>query len=380
VSLSYHLVITGIIGLMTLVALINIASIRRLGRRRAPRMFPLVSILLPARNEAKTIGMCLSMLTDQDYPQYEIVVLDDNSDDATADIAAQWARTDKRVRLVRGAPLPEGWVGKCFACHQLSAIARGELLLFVDADTVHTRHSVRAAVAAMEMTDAGLLTVIPHQVMRSFWEKLILPLLHFSTFCFLPLPLVRWSGNPKLAMANGQFMMFRRSVYDMIGGHKAVRSAMVEDVWLSRRVKEFGSSLSIMDGGEVVSCRMYSSFAGIWDGFSKNLFAGFSYSLPAISAMVLFNLLTSVAPFLFLPAAWGTPAFPIVAAQVLLLLVIRVALALRFRMSVWVTFLHGVAMLMLIGIALNSCRWVLAAGGARWKGRRYDFRNQPMMP
>lgn len=377
-SIPYHLIIAGILGLMTIIALVNIASLRGLDRRRMPRTFPLVSVLLPARNEARTIGVCLSMLTDQDYPHYEIIILDDNSDDDTADITAQWARSDKRVRLVRGAPLPEGWVGKCFACHQLSGIARGDLLLFVDADTVHTRHSISAAVAAMETTDAGLLTVIPHHVMGSFWEKLILPLLHFSAFSFLPLPLVRRSGNPNLAMANGQFMMFRRSIYDSIGGHKAVRSALVEDVWLSRRVKEFGSSLAIMDGGNVVSCRMYTSFAGIWEGFSKNLFAGFGYSLPAISAMVIFTMLTSVLPYLFLAGAWGTPAFPLIAAQVLLLLTIRLALAFRFRMSLWAPFFHPVATLVFIGIALNSCRWVLAGGGARWKGRSYDFRDEPM--
>jgi chlorobactene glucosyltransferase len=108
--------------------------------------------------------------------------------------------------------------------------------------------------------------------MGTFWEKTILPLLHFTAFCYLPLPLVRWSRNPKFAMANGQFMMFRRSVYERIGGHGGVRSAMVEDVWLSRRVKESGATLTIMDGADAVSCRMYSSFTGIWEGFSKNLF------------------------------------------------------------------------------------------------------------
>ena len=381
-TLLYQLIVLGIITLMGMVALVNMIVFPSLRGRRMPRRQPMVSVLLPARNEAATLGVCLSMLVEQDYPSFEVVVLDDNSDDGTADIAADWARSDPRIRAIRGAKLPDGWVGKCYACHQLSELARGDFLLFVDADTVHSRYSISAAMSAMEERDADLLTVIPHQVMKSLWELLILPLLHFSTFCYLPFPLVTMSKNPKFAMANGQFMLFKRQVYERIGGHTAVRSAMVEDVWLSRLVKHFGYRLQIMDGGDIMSCRMYTSMRDIWNGFSKNLFAGFRYSVPAIAAVILFNAVTSLGPFFFLlsgllSGSAHEPWFRLVFLQVASLITMRWMLALRFRMNFWSAFLHPVAMIVLLAIAFNSCRWVLAAGGARWKGRVYDFRNHP---
>jgi chlorobactene glucosyltransferase len=153
----------------------------------------------------------------------------------------------------------------------------------------------------------------------------------------------------------------------------------VEDVWLARRIKEFGHRLVIRDGASLVSCRMYRSLRDVWQGFSKNLFAGFGYSLAAITTTSLALFLTSVLPFVFAAGvlvAGGTnhPAFPFLAGQVALLLGIRLLTALRFRMPLWSALLHPFAILIFLGIAVNSCRWVLLSGGARWKGRTYDFR------
>ena len=380
---AYNEILFVVVLVMGVIALMNVLFFRSLRRNAHITGTPMVSVLLPARNEEQNIGIALSTLAEQDYPNYEVIVLDDNSDDATEAIAGEWTLSNPRIRMQRGQPLPAGWVGKSFACHQLAAAARGELLLFVDADTVHGRESIRAAVAELQDSGADLLTVIPRQSMRTFWERVILPLLHFSTFCFLPMPLVSATRNPKLAMANGQFMLFRRKAYLGIGGHKAVRTAIVEDVWLSRRVKEYGYRLAIRDGGEMISCRMYRSLREIWNGFSKNLFAGFQYSILMIASVIVFNMLTSVIPFvLFVWGAGsheaGAPWFAFVTWQVLVVLAIRVLLATRFRLDLWSCLLHPLAMLVLTGIAINSCRWILAGGGARWKGRSYDFHNQPI--
>jgi chlorobactene glucosyltransferase len=273
-------------------------------------------------------------------------------------------------------------VGKSYACHQLSREAKGDLLLFLDADTVHEPWSIRSAVSEMERIGAGLLSVIPEQRMESFWEKVVLPLLHFSTFCFLPMPLVSPARSPKLAMANGQFMLFRRDAYEAIGGHASVRTALVEDVWLSRRIKESGLRLAVRDGSGTVAARMYRSLGEIWSGFSKNLFAGFRYSLPAITAVILFNLATSILPFVLigvgLTADPSSPGWlPLAVWQAALVIAIRLMLALRFRLDAWPALLHPLAMAVFIGIALNSVRSVLFGGGPRWKGRKYDFRSQP---
>ena len=371
---------------MALIAAVNMLSLRSLDsrtRRVKPVRFPLVSVLVPARNEEANIGKCLATLADQDYPAYEVLVLDDNSDDRTGAIVQEWQRKDPRVRYLGGEPLPPGWVGKNFACHQLSLAARGDLLLFVDADTRHNRESIRKGVAAMEGLGADLLTVIPRQVMKSFWENAVLPFLHFTTFCFLPLPLVKAVRDPRLAMAVGQFMLFRRRAYDAIGGHRAVKDVMVEDVWMSRLIKKHGFALRVLDGGSAVSCRMYSSLKGIWHGFSKNLFPGFKFSLPAITLVIFFNFATSVLPFVSLAAIimgkMPAQVLTVVLAQIGLLMAIRLSLSVRFSMSYAAIPTHPLAMLVVISMAINSVRWVLMAGGSRWKGRAYDFRKRNLV-
>ncbi len=376
---ALHLVILGSLAVMTLVLVVNLTGFSTLRSGNRPEHCPRVSILVPARNEAETLDRCLSGLAGQEYPDLEIVVLDDRSTDDTAAIARGWAARDDRMRVVSGAELPDGWVGKAHACHQLAAQATGTLLLFADADTEFAPGAVTAAVAAREQTGAGLLSLIPHQIMVTFWERTFLPLLHFSTMCFLPFPLVTRARSPLLAMANGQFMLFDRRVYEAIGGHAAVHTAIVEDVWLARAVKRHGHRLVVMDGGELVSCRMYRSLGHIWEGFSKNLFAGFRFSLPAIGAVMAFVAVAALVPFLLLPVAllsgapWPLVLLPLV--EVALLLAIRAILAVRFRMSFPEIFLHPLALILLLAIAINSCRWVIAGGGARWKGRRYDFRS-----
>ncbi len=382
--IGLHIVILVALGVMAGVTLLNLLTFRSVKRSLTPETTPFVSVLVPARNEERNIAKCLKSLLGQDYSHFEVIVLDDSSSDATFDIARSFAANDPRLRLLEGKPLPEGWTGKSFACHQLSQEAKGELLLFVDADTEHTPHSISASVAEMQRSRVDLLTLIPRQIMGTFWEKAILPLLHFSTFCFLPFPLVSLSKNPKFAMANGQFMLFKKRVYETIGGHKEVRTALVEDVWLSRLVKQHEFRLLVMDGARLVSCRMYTSLRGIWEGFSKNLFPGMRYSVPMIVAVIVFNFLTSVFPFLLLffgLASSGADRWlsGFVAIELAVILAIRVALALRFQMSLPSVLIHPVAMSMLMGIAANSVRLVLVGGGSRWKGRAYDFRKQVVL-
>lgn len=379
--LLYQQVIAGVLALLAAVTLLNVLFFRSVAVAAAPAAGPVVSVLLPARNEEAHIDRILGSLVRQEYPAFEVLILDDGSTDATGDRAAAWCERDPRLRLLRGKQLPPGWAGKAFACQQLADEAVGDILLFVDADTVHHPRSLAAAVTELNRSRADLLTLLPHQEMVSFWEKLLLPLLHFVALTFLPMPLVTVTKSPKIAMGNGQFMMFRREVYGELGGHASVRTALVEDVWLARRVKQLRRRLVIRDGAAIVSCRMYRSLKEIWHGFSKNLFPGFQYSVPAIIAVAVFLLATSVVPYLFFVSALGNgvtadPASPYLAAQILLLLSIRGMTAVRFAMPLWSALLHPLAILLFVGIAINSCRWVLFSGGVRWKGRSYDFRGQ----
>lgn len=375
-----HNVLFGILSLFSAILIGNLFYIKRLNPKLKPSRFPLVSILVPARNEGKNIEGCVRSLLGQDYPNFELMVLDDHSEDKTSEILEKIAAEDSRLEILKGEDLPVGWLGKCFACQQLAAVSSGEYLLFTDADTAHAPGTVAAAMAAMEADNADLLTLITRLEMKTWSEKLILPLIHFIALAHLPFPWIKLLSHPILSVGNGQFMFFRRQVYDVIGGHKSVRSALVEDVWLARRVKAFKYTVSMRDGSGMVSCRMYRDFGEVWEGFSKNIFAGFNYSLMGWFAMLIFLAAVYVLPPSLLIADllrrravwdWFYPA-----VETFLVIAMRILLAFRFRLGILSSFFHPLGMACLLVIAVNSARCILAGKGALWKGRTYKFHSQ----
>lgn len=356
----------------------NLALLRPRRRARIPdEALPFVSVLVPARDEEKNIAACLASLQAQDYPRFDIRVLDDCSADGTPAVVRGIAARDERVALLQGAPLPPGWVGKNHACHQLAEQARGEWLLFTDADTVHAPHALRAAMEEALDVRADLLTAVPRQRMDTAGEKLVIPLLHFVSLVLLPVHFthrVRWT---RFSIGIGQYMLFRREAYQRIGGHAALRSALVEDVWLARRVKAAGLRLRLRAATGDVTCRMYHGWREVWRGFSKNIYAGLGYSSVALAAVLGFLFLLFVAPPAALAAALlaGAPAnvtLPLAVAAALPVLM-RLVLALRFRLGIPSAFLHAAGMLLFIAIGVNSWRWMRRGGGAQWKGRRYSL-------
>ena len=377
--LTHYLTITTmILGTLFLLALWNIVLFRsRAQKILRERDLPFISVLVPARNEEATIERCVTSLLAQDYPNFEVIVLDDNSTDNSASILGKLASDfPERLRVLRGEALEHGWVGKCFACNQLSQGALGSWLLFTDADTVHQPNSLSMALELAVSRRADLLTVIPAQKMYSFGEKLILPLLHFSTFVFLPLYGVEHLHSPRFAIGIGQFMFFRTAAYKKIGGHSAVRNNIVEDVWLARAVKRHGFRLVVTDGQSFVSCRMYTNFAEVWNGFSKNIFAGFNFSFTAMAAFISLYAALFLAPFVLLGAglAAGTldkQEIMMLSAQIGINYALRLMLAMRFHLGFVSTLLHPLGVLGVIGIALNSWSWIAFGGGARWKDRLY---------
>ncbi len=253
-----------------------------------PHQGVLVSVLVPARNEVLNIDRCVRSLLRQDYTPFEILVLDDGSTDATPELLRRLAvESGGKVRLLQGEPLPDGWHGKSWACSQLGRQAAGELLLFTDADTMHEPDALRRAVGAMQASGADMLSLMPHQELGSFWEKLVVPLIHVILMCYLPLRFVRTSRRAAFCFANGQFILFRREFYTRINGHAAVRDAIVEDVWLCKSVKKAGGRVVAFNGSDVVSCRMYHNFREIWEGFSKNLFAAIGYSTSGLFVLIM---------------------------------------------------------------------------------------------
>jgi hypothetical protein len=278
--------------------------------RRPPRTVrtvdETVAVLLPLRDEAHRVAACLrSLLAQRGVPQLRIVVLDDGSTDGTADVVRAVAAGDPRVRLLAGAPLPAGWLGKPYACQQLAARAdpAATVLVFVDADVVLAPHAVATSVAALRAAAVHLLSPYPQILVGSLGERLVQPLLQWSWLTFLPLRAVERSPRPALAAAGGQFLVFDRAGYQRAGGHAAVRDRVLEDIALARAVKRTGGRIALADGSALASCRMYPSFRALIAGYTKSLWASFGSPAGAAAVVVLLLLLYAAPPVLGLAAA-----------------------------------------------------------------------------
>jgi chlorobactene glucosyltransferase len=355
------------------IALSNLRAMRRLGDYPSAVHYPSVSVLVPARNEEENIRPCVLSLLAQDYPDFHVVVLDDESTDATWHELEELSKSDGKLRILRGQPLPEGWLGKAWACQQLAANAEGELLLFTDADTQHKPQALREAVAALQSEKADLLSALPREKAATWAEKLVLPILPWSILCFLPLALAHRLRTPSLSAACGQFMLFRREAYAAIGGHEAVRENAVDDIGLGREIKAHGRKLRLVDGGRLVDCRMYRGFGEIWEGFSKNLFAAFEYRGP----LFLFVWLWLGVVFLEPPIVIALGIAGLLPATSMYLAGIAIGLSLvlwgitlwRFHFPLYLAFLYPISISLAVVIALRSLV-ITVNGKATWKGRR----------
>ncbi len=361
------------LGALLVIALTNLWFLRRLSSYSDPPRFPRVSILLPARNEERNIAQCVHSLLAQDYPDYEVIVLDDESTDSTWDILQNLARGDERLRVIRGKPLPEGWIGKHWACHQLAEVADGELVLFTDADTRHHPYSLRDAVAAMFAEDADLLTAIPREETRTFGERIIVPIVPWAVFTLLPVGLCHTLRTPLLSLTIGQFMLFRKRAYDKIGGHSAIRGHAVDDVILGRLIKANGMNWRMADGADRVSCRMYWNFREAYEGFTKNVFAAFDYAIiPFFLVYFWFALVFWVPIFCLIGGALGFIAPGSATGFHFLSVLFSVTLwgvsHWRSGVPVYFAILYPVTIALIFWIALRSMMFAVT-GRATWKDR-----------
>lgn len=347
---------------------------------REPEAAPSVSVIVPARDEVDQIGACVATLLASSYPEREVIVVDDRSRDGTAEVVRALAqRTEREVRIVEGAQLPAGWFGKPWACWQGAAAARGELLLFTDADTRHEDALLGHAVGALVEKQADLVSVLPHQRLDSFWERVVMP--HVLTLIgmrYADLRRVNRARNPRDVIANGQFILVRRDAYDAIGGHESVRGEVVEDQRLAQRMLETGRRIYLAHAEELLETRMYDSFTALAEGWTKNLATGARQAVdpvlrPAIpwliavavlGAWVLPPLVLTAWLFGVAPAAAGVWAFWATTASVIFWLVSLSSLRVLPRYAL----VYPLGALVVAGLFVRS-----AARGERitWKGRAY---------
>lgn len=355
------------------IALSNLRYLKPLSDKRESRVFPRVSILLPARNEEFNIESCVLSLLAQDYHDFQVVVLDDESSDSTWQIMVNLASEDDRMRIIKGKPLPEGWIGKNWACHQLSQAADGELLLFTDADTRHHPTILHAAVSATMAEEADLITAIPHQEVTSWAERLTIPVIFFCMMCFVPLGLAYRLKAPILSATIGQFMMFRKNAYEKIGGHAAIKRNAVDDIALGRNIKSLGLRWHLYDGRDRIRCHMYKDFRQVYEGLSKNLFAVFNYKLIITLFIWIWLSVVFFSPLIVLGLWFIGVHIPSLS---LILAAASVAIAgmlwgityWRFGFPRYLTFLYPVSMILIFTIAMSSIILTLT-GRTTWKGR-----------
>ncbi|KGE16212.1 glycosyltransferase family 2 protein [Sphingobacterium deserti] len=269
-----------------------------------------ISILIPARNEARSLPFLLESLKQQSYPDFEIIILDDESNDGTAEIALQYANSFDNFTVIKGKPLPAGWTGKNFACAQLAEKASGDYLLFLDADIV-TRPQLLASLAqAMSHDKLTLLSIVPQQQLMTLGEKVSVPLMNHMLLTLLPLPLVSEHEMPVFAAACGQVMCFNAHKYHTYQFHERVRTEIVEDLCIMRTVKQLSQKGKTLMGNKLVGCRMYKGYLEAVNGFGKNFLGPFNdkialfltYMLPMVFGPLLVWCLTGTIGFLTLCA------------------------------------------------------------------------------
>ncbi|MFH2071984.1 MAG: glycosyltransferase [Actinomycetota bacterium] len=371
------LVLDGIITVMCiaqfLLILWNRREMHRPPSRRWPETAPRVSLLVPARNEEAVIERCISNLLAQDYPNIEIVVMDDASTDGTADIVRSFR--DERVRLQSGRPLSSGWSGKNWACHQLAGIATGDILCFVDADTNIEPETVSAAMEILVQDQAGLVSLLPRSGSRSFAGKVLLPMVTHALFGLFPISLIHKTRNPMLAVAFGPFLMVTREAYDRSGGHAAAPNHVVDDVEMSRNVKRAGYRVRIANGTDLVETRWYDDFGDIWNGFSKNAYGALG-NKPWMGVLVAFVLTPLLlAPFVRVGLGILGDQVPDIALfQVILLLANRALTSNLGGDPLWTTPFHPITVAFWGSTLVHSMLLYSTHASIAWKDRDTPIR------
>lgn len=354
--------ISGVVLVVRLMIVFSNLLSRHWIRRRLPPAEPLVSILIPARNEEKNISRILEDLIGLDYPEAEIMVYDDASEDSTANIVRSFASRDSRIRLIEGMSLPDGWLGKNHACHRLSLEAGGEYLLFLDADVRVNRGLLRRSLAHVMKHDLSLLSIFPRQRMHSFGERITVPLMNVILTSMLPMITIRSSFRPSLAAANGQFMLFAGKVYRQHRFHELLKDQSVEDIHISRTMKSMGYRVDTLLSSGEVECRMYSGFREALNGFSRYLLTFFGGSVAGLLLFVLFT--TFGVGFVWLGISWQAAILYLGLTALL-----RLMISLISRQSpFWNLLLMPVQQIALVVMTFEALRRRFVRSNT-WKGR-----------
>jgi chlorobactene glucosyltransferase len=349
-----------------LVVLVNYLSKPYLPEAAISKQYPAVSVLIPARNEAENLPALLSDLKQLNYPNFEVIVCNDHSDDDTEEVLKSAKAGFPQLSYFNNEILPDGWIGKNFACHQLAQKAKGEYLIFIDADVRLQPAMLSKAVAYAQKKRLKLLSVFPEQLIKTPGEWKTVPLMNQILLSYLPLCLVRWRWFSSLSAANGQFMMFDTDNYRHNQWHLKMKSRNVEDILIARQMKRQKMSISVKLGRNDISCRMYAGYEQAVRGFSLNIHQYFN----GHRAWMLFYWLLV---WLRLPYFALNGQYGLLLLSVLLFFFMEIMIARLSRFSIAKMFRYRFERL----FALNSIVWLNMENRfshkIEWKGRVYEI-------
>lgn len=335
---------------------------------------PLVSVCVPARDEERDVGACLDSLLKQDYPQFEVIAVDDNSTDSTADIIRNRAGKHPNLVFLSGKILPQDWFGKPYALHQAFQKARGEYLLFTDADPVFRPLALTSAMDFMIKNELDVLTLMPGAVFGSFWERVIQPVV----FGFIA-ALTRFkkinSAEHRNSMGIGAFILIKREVYQAIGGHQRVKQKIVEDIELVKNAKRNGFKIAIADGKDIFFIRMYHSLREIWQGWKKNLFIAMNKSVSrTLYYMAVIPCFMVTPYFVLFCNLWAQAHFVLTGLSFLGLIMVltaKVKLCRELRLNEINILLLPLGAIMISMLLFHSMIQIQMSGHSQWRGRNY---------
>lgn len=320
-----------------------------------------VAVLVPLRNEAENIGGLIASLKSQiGIENLQFHLLDDNSTDATYDLALESITGDPRFTVHRGGVLPMDWLGKPFALHQALHFSTSEVVVTIDADVRLQPTAIANTITLMKERDFDFISAYPRQIAISWAERLIQPLLQWSWLTTVPLRIAEKSTNPAFAVANGQFFLVNRSALEVVGGFSAIKKEVIDDISLARVLLRHGFHGSVVDGSRIATCRMYNSWSELREGYGKSLHVAFGGWL-GTSIAIAFLFISSVLPFILglTGAWWGWYGYMAIVLS-------RVFSAYATRGRIRDSFFHPLSALLLIYLILRSWRM---RGNTQWKGR-----------
>ena len=356
------------------VAQSNLRNLKRLKTLSDKQENEIVSILIPARNEYHNLRRCLDSLINQDYSNIEILVLNDRSTDQTATLVEEYQSKDKRVQLLQGQDLPDGWIGKHWACHQLSEAAKGTIILFMDADTVLSSSIVSKAVLGMNEQNSDLVSLVPGRKANCLIEKLMFPLIDWMILCWLPVKLAYSSKSPYLSANFGQFMMFRKEAYVAIGGHSYLRNNLLDDFELGREIKRNGLKWNLYDGSKDITTRMYSRSREAFTGLSRSIFPVFDYRISAFILAVAILSSLAILPQLYIINSTldGDSNQLLVFLSYFSMIMLSLSwlvTCIKFNHNLLIVLIYPIIIIIMLSIGIHSV-FTNMTGTTLWKERR----------